>query len=71
MSGKEIQTKLVKKTSKESHVCTFCDMEIPVGEVYHLEEGVHEHLHSLIARRFCNTCYMKYGERSLLRGSNQ
>lgn len=66
MPGKEIETHLVKKVAKSPRVCTNCNNEIPVGEAYHLEEGVKEHLHSLIARNFCSKCYAKYGERILL-----
>jgi len=66
MPGKEIETHLVKKVAKSPRVCTNCNNEIPIGEAYHLEEGVKEHLHSLIARNFCSKCYAKYGERILL-----
>ena len=66
MPEREIQTRLVKKMAKYPRVCTNCNNEIPTGEVYHLEEGVKEYLHSLIARNFCSKCYAKYGERILL-----
>jgi hypothetical protein len=66
MPEREIQTRLVKKMAKYPRVCTNCNNEIPIGEAYHLEEGVKEHLHSLIARNFCSKCYAKYGERILL-----
>jgi len=39
------------------------------GELYHLEKGVKEHLHSLLARKFCSDCYAKYGEITLLKGN--
>ena len=61
-----IETHLVKKTAKIPRVCTNCNMEIATGDVYHHEEGVSEHLHSLIARHFCSECYGKYGEKKLL-----
>ena len=70
MPGKEIQTHLVKKVAKSPKVCTNCNDEVPIGEAYHLEEGVDDHLHSLLARSFCSNCYAKYGEHSLLRGKN-
>ena len=63
----EIETQLVKKVAKAPKVCTSCDNEIPTGNVYHMEEGTDEHLHSLIARRFCSDCYAKYGAHSLLK----
>jgi len=62
----EIETHLVKKVAKFPRVCTNCKNEIIDSDVYHLEEGVKEHLHSLIAREFCSNCYAKYGERKLL-----
>ena len=68
---KKIETRLVKKTSKSSKICTNCNNTIPLDTVYHREEGIEEHLHSLIARQFCNECYTKYGERILLTGKNK
>ena len=65
----EIETHLVKRVAKSSRVCTSCDNEIVTGEVFHLEEGVNEHLHSLLAREFCSDCYAKYGEKKLLQGN--
>ena len=65
----EIETHLVKKVSKMTKVCTNCKNQIPPNEVYHKEEGLKKHLHSLIARRFCNECYSKYGEKKLLVGN--
>jgi hypothetical protein len=70
MPRKEIQTHLVKKIAKSRKVCTNCNNEVSIGEAYHLEQGVDEHLHSLLARSFCSKCYAKYGERYLLRGKN-
>ena len=62
----EIETHLVKKIVKFPEICTSCKTKIFEGETYHLEEGVKEHLHSLISRRFCSKCYAKYGEKKLL-----
>ena len=62
----EIQTRLIKKVAKSPKICTSCDNEINIGEVFHLEEGINEHLHSLLARHFCSNCYAKYGEKKLL-----
>jgi len=69
MTGKVIQTCLVKKIARTQRVCTNCNREILVDEVYHVEEGINEHLHSLIARNFCSECYAKYGEHVLLKGN--
>ena len=66
MVDREIETRLVKKTAKFPKFCTNCNLEIPVGITYHQEEGIKEHLHSLIARQFCSDCYAKYGEKKLL-----
>ena len=63
-----MQTRLVKKTSTQLQVCTQCNHDIYPDEIYHLEEGVEDHLHSLLARRFCNECYTKFGEKKLLQG---
>ena len=61
-----METRLVKKVAKFPRVCTSCDNKIPVGNVYHLEQGKDEHLHSLLARNYCSDCYAKYGEIKLL-----
>ena len=68
MMEMEIETRLVKKQSKFPTVCTNCDSKIAPDEIYYLEEGVEEHIHSLIARKFCSNCYTKYGERILIKG---
>jgi len=65
----DIQTHLIKKTANSPKVCTNCDNQITKGEVYHLEEGINEHIHSLLARSFCSNCYAKYGEKKLLKGN--
>jgi hypothetical protein len=64
-----VKTHLVKKVARDSNVCTNCDQTIFEGEVYHLEEGVDQHVHSLLARHFCSDCYAKYGEKKLLQGN--
>ncbi|MCK4415718.1 MAG: hypothetical protein KAU84_01050 [Thermoplasmatales archaeon] len=61
-----METHLVKKVVKLPKVCTSCNNEIPTGNVYHMEKGKDEHLHSLLARHFCSDCYAKYGELKLL-----
>ena len=67
MKYMEIETHLAKKIAKFPEVCTNCRSVISPDNAYHLEEGTKEHLHSLIARRFCSGCYAKYGERKLLK----
>jgi hypothetical protein len=66
----EIKTCLVKKVAKSIRVCTSCNNKISIDDVYHLEKGVSEHLHSILARNFCSDCYTKFGERKLLTGKN-
>ena len=63
-----IETHLIKKVAKVPRVCINCRSKINSGDTYHLEEGLKEHLHSLIAREFCSECYAKYGEKKLLSG---
>ena len=65
----ELKTHLIKKTSKKPRVCTNCDKEIEKGQVFHLEEGMNQHIHSLLARNYCSDCYAKYGEKKLLKGN--
>ena len=67
MVNKGIETRLVKKTAKTTKVCTNCDNQIFVGAIFHREEGVDQHLHSLIARQYCSGCYAKYGGIKLLK----
>ena len=67
MTEKGIKTHLVKKIAKTTRVCTSCDKQICTGEAFHLEKGVDEHLHSLLARQYCSDCYAKYGEVKLLK----
>jgi len=62
----EVISHLIKRESSSPIVCANCKEKIPTGTTFHLEEGVNEHIHSLIARRFCSECYAKYGEQKLL-----
>lgn len=67
---KGVETHLVPKKSKFPTVCTFCNKKIDAETMHYLEQGVKNHLHSLIARKFCSACYAKYGETVLLRGKD-
>ncbi len=67
MVGNPVQTRLIKKIVFSPEVCPQCNTTMSIGENMHFEEGVDEHLHSMIARRFCNNCYTKYGEKKLLK----
>jgi len=66
----EIETHLIKKVAKSPRICTNCKKKIEIGEAFHLEEGVNQYLHSLLAREFCSVCYAKYGEKKLLIGND-
>jgi hypothetical protein len=65
----EIQTHLIKKVANNPKFCTNCNKQIPIGDNFHLEEGINQHIHSLLARSFCSDCYAKYGEKKLLKGN--
>ena len=66
----KIETRLIKKVAKLPRVCTNCKNEIPIGDAFHHEQGVKEHLHSLLARQYCSDCYAKFGEKKLLSGNS-
>ena len=68
MEKNKIDTRLVVRYSKFPTVCISCNKVIDPDEMHYMEEGKIEHLHSLIARKFCTSCYAKYGEQILLRG---
>ena len=70
MIQQQIETHLVRKQFTFSTVCAYCNNQISSDDTYYLEEGVKEHIHSLIARKFCSNCYTKYGEHKLLKGKN-
>jgi len=71
MEINKIDTRLVVKQSKFPTVCISCNKTINAGEMHYIEEGKIEHLHSLIARKFCSSCYAKYGEQNLLKGPDK
>ncbi|RLF43786.1 MAG: hypothetical protein DRN09_04220 [Thermoplasmata archaeon] len=62
-----MKTRLVRKKALEKIVCTNCGKTINKDEWYYREEGVDFHLHSLIARNYCEECYTKYGEEVLIK----
>lgn len=68
---KNIQTHLVRKKSTLPVLCLNCDESIKPNELYYIEEGLTEHIHSLLARKFCVDCYTKYGEKFLLNMINE
>ncbi|HEC86541.1 MAG TPA: hypothetical protein ENI49_01530 [Thermoplasmatales archaeon] len=62
-----METRLVRKKALEKVVCTNCKNVIEKGEWYYREEGIDFHLHSLIARNYCEECYKKHGEEVLIK----
>ena len=66
MMEKVIETRLIKRHSQFPTVCIYCSKQILPNSLHYVEEGVTGHIHSLIARKFCNACYSKYGEQLLL-----
>ena len=71
MIQNQMETHLVLRQLKSPAVCTYCNNTISPDVFSYIEEGVKEHIHSLIARKFCAECYSKYGEQKLLKGKNE
>ncbi len=67
MESKVLETRLVKRHSQFPTVCIYCNKQIPADDLHYVEEGITTHIHSLIARKYCTTCYTKFGENILLR----
>jgi uncharacterized protein with PIN domain len=59
-------TRLVKRHSQFPTVCIYCNKQIPSDSLHYVEEGITRHIHSLIARKYCEECYTKHGEQLLL-----
>lgn len=57
------ERRLVPRQSTTPCLCIGCNKMIPANELHYVEEGVHAHLHTLIARRFCGRCYAMHGEK--------
>ena len=68
MNNVQIETHLDRKQSNFPSVCVHCGDKISSNDIYYLEVGNKQHVHSLIARKFCENCYTKYGEQMLLSG---
>ena len=66
MEKKVLETRLVKRHSQFPTVCIYCNKQIPTDDLHYVEEGINAHIHSLIARKYCESCYTKYGEQILL-----
>jgi hypothetical protein len=66
MMEKVIETRLVKRHSQFPTVCIYCAKQIQPDSLHYVEEGITAHIHSLIARKYCEACYTRYGEQNLL-----
>lgn len=65
--GKYNHLKILKKTkSRTQHICYNCGKEILPGEIYYREHIEDKFLHSLHAKKYCSSCYEKYGKDLLL-----
>ena len=62
--GKYNQLKILKKTkARVSHFCSQCGKEIESVGFYYKETGRDRFLHSLHAKKFCEECYEKFGDK--------
>ena len=66
MEKKLLETRLVRRHSQFPTVCIYCNKQIPPDDLHYVEEGITDHIHSLIARKYCESCYTKFGEQILL-----
>ena len=66
MVDDKIDTILIKKISPSTKICNNCNKKIMKNEIFFIEVGKHNHLHSLLSRKFCLKCYSKFGEKKLL-----
>lgn len=66
MMEKIIETRLIKRYSQFPTVYIYCNKQILPNDLHYVEEGATGHIHSLIARKYCDACYYKYGEQLLL-----
>lgn len=66
--GKFNNLKILKKTkARTSHQCNICGKIINQGDYYYKEHIKDKFLHSLNAKKFCNECYNKFGDRLINR----
>ncbi|MBN1281302.1 MAG: hypothetical protein JXA00_06605 [Candidatus Thermoplasmatota archaeon] len=67
MMEKKLETRLIKRRSQFPTVCIYCEKTIPANDLHYVEQGMTEHIHSLIARKYCATCFEKHGDNLLLK----
>jgi uncharacterized protein with PIN domain len=66
MMEKNLQTVLATRHSQFPTVCIYCNKQIPANDLHYVEKGITNHIHSLIARKYCEDCYKKFGEQLLV-----
>ena len=73
--GKYDHLKILKETkARAHHVCFNCGNDILPGETYYREYIEDKFLHSLHAKKYCSSCYEKFGNKLLsskVRSSHQ
>lgn len=63
MTGKYNNLKILKEAEARSfHVCDNCGEQISPGEIYYREHVENKFLHSLHAKKYCSSCFEKYGD---------
>lgn len=61
--SKTSEIKYLKLTkARNEHFCNKCGNKINMGEVYYSERLKDRFLHSLHLKKFCNSCYAKFGD---------
>nr|MDO8083131.1 hypothetical protein [Candidatus Freyarchaeota archaeon] len=66
--GKYNRLKILKETKARSHhVCHRCGKGILPDEIYYREHIEDKFLHNLHAKKYCSSCYEKYGNDLLLK----
>jgi len=63
--------KILKKVkARTNHICSKCGKEINPNDIYYKEHINDKFLHNLHAKKYCISCYKKYGD-ALLKGKGK
>lgn len=64
--GKYNALKILKETkARTHHICHRCGEEISPGKTYYREHIEDKFLHSVHAKKFCSSCFERYGDKLL------
>lgn len=64
--------KILKLTkSRTRHICSNCNSTIEIGSSYYSEQIKDKFLQSLNIKKFCESCYEKYGNKLLEMGTRK